>query len=319
MSARKLQRKSALDQRSDADMAFFGEAPQESDEVKLTEIYVNPNQFRYMLDRPTVEELKTSINANGFQGTIILRALPESKRSESGEGKKYELVAGHHRLQAVSELRLETIPASIQELDDKQARRVQFDENYVRKDFTPLEEHEALMQIIVDETGVSEKQLRSDVDAVKKAKKDLVHGTVDRLKNVEAILIRYQREDRKKRTPRGFVETLGRLRNLPEDVKKYLKQIDYTKLFEVGPIKNADIRKQLLDWILKENPSLEEIRKRKKQLTPKSTNDNVLETDVETGMKDVLKQYRKLADALSEGKKKKAKKYIAALLALLKE
>lgn len=322
MTKRTLQRKSALDTRSEADMKFFPEQsqeePQGSNEVKLTEIYVNPQQFRYRLDPETVKELKTSISANGFQGAIVVRPLPESKRSKAGEGKAYELVAGHHRFQAVTELGRETIPADIKELDDRQARRVQFDENYVRKDFNVLEEHEALLQIISDETGIGEKQLRSDVDAAKKAKKDLVHGAVDRIKNAEDVLARYdKREGRRKRTLRGFLETLGRLRNLPEDVKKHLKDIGYAILLEIGPVQDAAIRKQLLDWVLKENPSQEEVRKRRKELSPKSANDNALTTDVETGMKDALKRYRKLEGSLPPRKKKKAEKLVAQLLALL--
>lgn len=324
MTKRTLQRKSALDARSQADIKFFPAESQErsqGSDVKLTEIYVNSEQFRFMLDGKTVEELKTSISANGFQGAIIVRPLPEGKRSDAGQGKVYELVAGHHRFKAMQELQRETIPASIQELNDEQARRVQFEENALRKNYNVLEEHEALLQIIIDETGVSEEHLKSAVDAQsnsKKAKKELTHDVVGKLKAVEAILVRYRRQEQKKeRTPKGFIETLRRLRSLPEDCKKYLKQIDYTKLFELKPIESVEVRQQFIDWILRENPTNKEIQNRKKELLPKMTNDGVLETDFETGMKDALKRYRKMEVSLTAGKKRKAEKLVAQLLKLL--
>lgn len=85
------------------------------------------------------KELKASIAEHGILQPLIVR--PKG-------GTKYELVAGERRLTAAKELKLETVPVTIRQLDDHSARVLMLLENLQREDLQPLEEAAALEELL---------------------------------------------------------------------------------------------------------------------------------------------------------------------------
>jgi ParB/RepB/Spo0J family partition protein len=88
---------------------------------------------------PTPESLAglvESIRAHGVVEPIIVR--PTSEHDE--RLFLFEIVAGERRYQAAGLAGLQTIPAIVRVLDDRQAREVRALENLQREDLTPIEE-----------------------------------------------------------------------------------------------------------------------------------------------------------------------------------
>ena len=234
--------------------------------ITLSKIYVNPNQFRKYFDLDEQEKLKNSIQQNGFQGAILLRPLPERLKTKVRGDYEFELVYGESRYRAVKELGYETIPSIVQELTDSDARRNRLDENLVRKNLNPLEEVEGLLEIAADELDISPKKVVSLLDEVVNAAhrgKDLKSDIALQAKKLQMVLDYY-----KKGTLGGFRAKLRKLQRLPDDIKQALQQgkIDWTKAIEIAPVKDVATRKKLLQWIVKENPSVVVIRKKRKEL-----------------------------------------------------
>jgi ParB-like chromosome segregation protein Spo0J len=105
-----------------------------------------------------VESVKNSIRKNGFFGTIVVQ-----------ESTNYVL-AGNHRLKAVTQLGFDSIPATFVDVDDEQAMRILLADNrtsdlgtYDEEALTELLEHLASTDDGLDGTGYDESFL-SDVD-----------------------------------------------------------------------------------------------------------------------------------------------------------
>ncbi len=68
------------------------------------------------------------------------------RRKDDG---RYEIIAGHRRVQAVRDYTdWKTIPAQIIKVDDLQARRISAAENLQREDLSAIEEVEAIVEIV---------------------------------------------------------------------------------------------------------------------------------------------------------------------------
>lgn len=98
---------------------------------------------RKVFDKQEMADLIASIKEKGIRVPLIIRSL--------GSGSSmYEVVAGARRLRAARELKLETVPAVYQEMNDEEAREVQIIENLQRADLHPLEEAQAFGKLAVE-------------------------------------------------------------------------------------------------------------------------------------------------------------------------
>lgn len=251
-----------------SDESQIPEAKSSSEDIQhitLSRIYVNPDQFRKYFDPDEQEKLKNAIQQNGFQGAILLRPIPSTLRVKGDDSFDYELVYGESRYHAVKDLGHNKIPSIIRNLTDTQARRIRLDENLIRKDLNPLEEVEGLLEIAADELRVSPEEITSlldEVDNAAKRNKNLTGDIARQSEHLQAVLDYY-----KKGTLSGFRTKLRKLRRLPEDIKEAIQgKLDWTKAIEIAPIKDAPTRKKLLQWAIKEKPSVAQIRQRRKEL-----------------------------------------------------
>ena len=104
--------------------------------VPVSEVRPNPDQPRKHIDEEKLAELASSIKLHGLLQPIVVR------RKDDG----FELVAGERRLRAAQLAEIDRLPALVRELEDP--LEIALIENLQREDLSPLEEAEALAQLI---------------------------------------------------------------------------------------------------------------------------------------------------------------------------
>ena len=234
-------------------------------EVAISKIW-KPKQQRIYFDRAEVEKLKTAIQDEGFRGAVLVTPLT-ADHSARTEGFEYELVFGANRVTACEELGNTTIRAEVKELDPQQVRRIRFDENMVRKNLNHFEVLLGYLELMADEANVTPQVVEQELNQMSNLAKrggELSQEASAHLELYQGILDRYQ--GGKLST---FRSKLIRFRSLPTDIKKALDtgKIDASKALELGSVKSATDREDLLDWVIEDSPPVALIRKEKRQRT----------------------------------------------------
>lgn len=101
-------------------------------------IQPNPDQPRHKFDSAKLDELVQTIREKGVLSPVIVRAL--------GEG--YQLISGERRWRAAKLAGLEQIPATLQDVSQREALELSLIENIQREDLTPLEEAHAFKALL---------------------------------------------------------------------------------------------------------------------------------------------------------------------------
>ena len=109
-------------------------------QLRPDQIDPNPLQPRTVFDHNRLNELATSIQANGVIQPLIVRR----------KGDRYELVAGERRLRASRLADLETVPVIVQDYADDRILEIAIVENLQREDLNPIETAEALHKLGTD-------------------------------------------------------------------------------------------------------------------------------------------------------------------------
>ena len=105
-------------------------------EIKLENIYINPRQPRMRIN---VDDLVESIREHGVLQPILV--------SPNGDKDHYILVSGHRRLEASRQVGLETIPALIRKVDERERLELALTENTQRLNLSSFEEADAYAQL----------------------------------------------------------------------------------------------------------------------------------------------------------------------------
>jgi ParB family chromosome partitioning protein len=116
--------------------------------LPLDELRANPNQPRKVMDENTLEELATSIKANGVLQPVLVRKLKDG----------FELVAGERRLRAARLAGLHEIPALVCSMEEQESLKIALLENIQREDLNAIEEAEAY-RAIMDRYGATHQEL----------------------------------------------------------------------------------------------------------------------------------------------------------------
>jgi ParB family chromosome partitioning protein len=111
---------------------------------KLQEVpieWIQPGKYqpRKVIEDEALQELASSIKAQGIMQPIVLRSISENK---------YEIIAGERRWRASQLAGLEKIPAIVREVNDESAIAMSLIENIQREDLNPMEEAIALQRLI---------------------------------------------------------------------------------------------------------------------------------------------------------------------------
>lgn len=120
--------------------------------IDINEIKPNENQPRKVFDEEEINELTVSIEKLGVITPITLR------KAEVG----YEIVAGERRWRAARRAKLTKVPCIIKDLTEEENMVISIVENMQRVDLNPIEEAEALSQLI-KKYGYSQEDVSQNV------------------------------------------------------------------------------------------------------------------------------------------------------------
>ena len=126
-------------------------------EVPIEWIQPGKYQPRKVMEDEALQELASSIKAQGIMQPIVLRSVSENK---------YEIIAGERRWRASQLAGMEKIPAIIRDVSDESAIAMSLIENIQREDLNPMEEALALQRLI-EEFDLTHQQV---ADAVGKSR-----------------------------------------------------------------------------------------------------------------------------------------------------
>lgn len=112
--------------------------PENSNEVKVADIYPCAFQPRTNFDDEALRSLSDSIKEKGILQPLLVR-------SKNG---KYELIAGERRWRAAQMAGLEKVPVIIKELSDQETLEIALIENLQRENLSAIEEAEGLNRLM---------------------------------------------------------------------------------------------------------------------------------------------------------------------------
>ncbi len=107
-------------------------------QIDLESISPNPDQPRKYFNEDAQRELQESIKVHGILQPLIL--------AKRGDG--YIIVAGERRYRAAKAVGMATVPALVKRIDDSLMREISLIENLQREDLNPIEEAEAIDELI---------------------------------------------------------------------------------------------------------------------------------------------------------------------------
>jgi ParB/RepB/Spo0J family partition protein len=119
--------------------------------MKVTQIITNPGQPRKYFNEDALNELASSIKADGLQEPILVRP----------KGDKYEIVQGERRYRAHIIAGLDEIQVKVKDLSDNDAFHLSVIENLQREQMTPIEEAQAFYKYV--EMGLTHEQIAHKV------------------------------------------------------------------------------------------------------------------------------------------------------------
>lgn len=123
-------------------------APPGLEQLPLDQIKANPFQPRRSFNDESLRELAASIRSSGIVQPIVVRPV---------QGV-YQLIAGERRWRASKLAGLETVPAIIRDLSDRDALEIALTENLLRDDLNPMEVA-AAYQSLQEKFGLSHDEI----------------------------------------------------------------------------------------------------------------------------------------------------------------
>ena len=109
--------------------------------IALGQIVPNPLQPRRLFTDEELDELASSIQANGLLQPLVVRTAP-------GTQDRFELIAGERRYRAMSRLGWADAPALVREASDETLLVLALVENLQREALNPLEEAEGYQMLM---------------------------------------------------------------------------------------------------------------------------------------------------------------------------
>jgi ParB family transcriptional regulator, chromosome partitioning protein len=270
--------------------------------VPIEQITLPPKQPRRYFDPDKMAQLVRSVEELGILEPLLVRVLPTDK---------YELLAGERRFRAAQELGLKVVPIVAREFSDREALQVALIENLQREDLNPVEETEAVMELLALDLGVEQVEVVSILNQAANAQKrglELTENVFRQYEQIENLLKGIGRF-----TAQSFRSSRLPLLNLPEEILETLRQgkLEYTKARAIAQVKDEQQRKKLLKQVVAKDLSLVQVREQVAQfnavqeeespeVTLRSRVDELLRRVKRSKIWDDPKKHRKLEKALAE-------------------
>ena len=122
--------------------------PTGTESIRIDLITPNPFQPRQIFDEASLKELTDSIRASGVVQPILVRKV----------GDRYQLVAGERRWRATQAAGLDSIPALVRDLSDREALELALTENLLREDLNPIDAAHGL-KTLQDQYGLTHDEI----------------------------------------------------------------------------------------------------------------------------------------------------------------
>jgi ParB family chromosome partitioning protein len=222
-------------------------------DLPMSSLSVNPHQPRKHFGAEDLDQLAASIAAHGVLQPILVRQI--------GMGR-YEIVVGERRFRAAQLAQQETVPAIVRELDDQASRLLALVENLQRHDLNPLEETDALLQLL----SVALDKPLEDVVSTLMALNDEARGrarhsavSTDERESVDRLFKEVGRF-----SLRSFVTHRLPLLSLPADLLEVVRtgHLEYTKVSALSRVKDDQERAYLLQEVFEHDLTLREVQAR---------------------------------------------------------
>ncbi|MBD2123596.1 ParB/RepB/Spo0J family partition protein [Trichocoleus sp. FACHB-262] len=221
--------------------------------VAIDRIQLPQKQPRRYFDPDKMQQLIQSVQEHGILEPLLVRPLGNDK---------YELVAGERRLKAAQTVGLAEVPIVSKELSDREALQIALMENLQREDLNPVEETEAILELLAiaiegDTTDVV--SILNRANHAKNRDQELEENVFLQLKTIQTVLSGIGRF-----TPESFRTSRLPLLNLPDDILQALRQgkLEYTKARAIARLKDEQKRQEVLEEAIVQNLSLVQIKER---------------------------------------------------------
>lgn len=259
------------------------EQPSNTVSIKFIKLPTKRQPRRYF-DPEKMAQLVASVEEHGILEPVLVRPLKDGN---------YELIAGERRFRAAQEVGLEQIPIVSRDFSDREAMQVALMENLQRDDLNPIEETEAILEILAITLDITPEEVKSLIYLAANAKnrgqelKGNVLLQLEAIQNCLAQLGRFNVESlRSSRLP---------LLNLPPSILDALREgkLEYTKARAIARVKDEQQQDELLGEAIANNLSLNEIKERAKAFKPEPTLDSNPEQILVTRMAEITKSLKK--------------------------
>ena len=227
-------------------------------------------QPRRQFNEDTMRSLVESVKAQGVMQPIVVHQRPDGR---------FELVAGERRLRAAQQVGLSTIPAKVVSgLEEPQLDFIAAMENLQREDLNPVDEVDAILNVLSAELAVSRDELPALLSRLRKldrvehnvmSKPGLIE-TPDKatIRSVEAVFSQLS-----KGSWHSFVANKLGVLKLPDDLLDAVRSgnLEYTKATALRKVKDAEARKRLT--VGASSMSLEQLRGMIREVIEQPEND----------------------------------------------
>ncbi len=283
-------------------------AVQESSSVIVTislEKIISPGtQPRRYFDPDSMQSLVESLRSKGILQPLLVRPI---------ENDLFELVFGERRYRAAQDAGLTEVPVVVREMSSEQALEYALIENLQREDLTPIEETDAILQLLALRLGCDIEEgisllYRMDNEAFGRI------TTQNVLCNSDAEIVQQVFASLGRMGWQSFVRTRLPLLKLPEDMLEALcsRQVEYTKALEIAKLPSQLERQELLSEASAQGLSLSQIRERVKGDKPPTQGEELQER-----MRETYKLVKKLKVWSNPKKRKKLEALLTEIELLL--
>lgn len=222
--------------------------------VSLEKIILTDSQPRRYFAPQSMQSLVESVSSEGILQPILVRPC---------EDEKFELVAGERRYLAAQTAGLTQVPVIVRSMSDLEAMQYALVENLQREDLNPVEETDAIIQLLgyqlggYDEAEAISLLYRMDNEAKEKITRHLSgNSEAEIVEQVFAALGRMNWQ--------SFVRTRLPLLKLPPDILEALcsRKISIAKAKEIARLKSEPERQAFLEEAIALDLTLNQIQER---------------------------------------------------------
>ena len=219
--------------------------------IAFSKIVLPNQQPRRYFDPEKMITLVESVRQHGILEPILLRSL---------DNDTYELVAGERRYRAAKEVGLDAIPAVVRQMTPDEALQIALVENLQREDINPVEETEAILQLLVFKLNLPVDEVTAQLYRMRHITRGEVgQNVLTSPEYDEAIVSVFSSLGFKWES---FITSRLPLLKLPSEILDVLRQgrIEYTKAQAIAKVKDVIARQELLNQAIEQGLSLVQIR-----------------------------------------------------------